>query len=315
MNIYIINNCNGKVLNMSTEKATEETQKRKPVVITASGSGCCGGGNREKIDSKATGEEIKEIVKEKYGAIASQAKSGGCCGTSKIVGYTVMQDEYTNMDGYVADADLGLGCGLPTEYAAIKPGDTVLDLGSGAGNDVFVARAITGETGRVIGMDFTPEMIEKANRNKAKLGYTNVEFHLGEIEAMPLQDETADVIVSNCVLNLVPNKEKAFAEIYRVTRNGGHFCVSDIVIKGDLPEKLKTSAAMYAGCVAGAIQQDEYLSIIRNAGFENVEIKKTKTIDLPDEVLKEYLSEETIATYRTSGIGIFSITVVGYKNR
>lgn len=266
-----------------------------------------------------TENEIKEIVKEKYGEIAKQSSSccgpTSCCGTTdnKIAGYTVMKDEYTHLDGYVADADLGLGCGLPTEFAAIKKGDVIVDLGSGAGNDVFVARAITGHEGKVIGIDMTKEMIDKANANNAKLGYTNVEFRLGDIESMPLDSSIADVVVSNCVLNLVPNKQKAFAEIYRVLKTGGHFCVSDIVIKGELPENLKVSAEMYAGCVAGAIQQDDYLNIISATGFTNIEIKKTKVIDLPDDILKEYLSESELSEYRQSGIGVFSITVTADK--
>lgn len=266
-----------------------------------------------------TENEIKEIVKEKYGEIAKQSSSccgpTSCCGTtdSKIVGYTIMQDDYNHLDGYVADADLGLGCGLPTEFAAIKKGDDVVDLGSGAGNDVFVARALIGEEGKVIGIDMTKEMIDKANTNNAKLGFKNVEFRLGDIEAMPVDNSIADVVVSNCVLNLVPNKQKAFEEIYRVLKSGGHFCVSDIVIKGELPENLKKSAMMYAGCVAGAIQQDAYLQIISTTGFTNVEIKKTKVIDLPDEILKEYLSESELSEYRQSGVGVFSITVTADK--
>ncbi len=265
-----------------------------------------------------TTDEIKKVVKEKYGEIAKSNSSccgpTSCCGTdSKVDDYSIMKDDYTKLEGYVADADLGLGCGLPTEFAGIKNGDTVVDLGSGAGNDVFVARAIVGEEGKVIGLDFTQEMIDKANENKEKVGFANVEFKLGEIEDMPLDNDTADVIVSNCVLNLVPDKVKAFAEMYRVTKPGGHFCVSDIVLKGELPAQLKKSAEMYAGCVAGAIQQDEYLGIIEQAGFKNVEIKKTKVIELPDNILEEYLSSEGMKIYKESKIGIFSITVVGYK--
>jgi len=265
-------------------------------------------------------KEIKEIVKKKYGQIAEQSASScgptSCCGTTdnKIVGYTVMQDDYTTLDGYVADADLGLGCGLPTEYAGIRKGAVVVDLGSGAGNDAFVARAIVGDGGRVIGIDMTQEMIDKANKNNQKLGYTNVEFRFGEIEKLPLENETADVVVSNCVLNLVPDKQKAFAEIYRILKTGGHFCISDIVIKGDLPARLKKSAEMYAGCVAGAIQYNEYLNIISKAGFSHVEIKKTKVIDLPDDILREYLTEAEIVQYRQSRVGIFSITVTADKN-
>ena len=245
-----------------------------------------------------TSEEIKKIVKEKYGEIAAKSQQGCGCGcnskSSKIVGYTVMQDEYDNLEGYVADADLGFGCGVPTEYAGIKKGDTVIDLGSGAGNDVFVARSIVGDDGKVIGLDFTQEMIDKANANKIKVGFTNVEFRLGEIEKMPFENNIADVVVSNCVLNLVPDKRKAFAEIFRILKPCAHFCVSDIVLKGELPAGLKKSAEMYAGCVAGALQQDEYLSIIKETGFANIEIKKTKVIELPDDVLKEYLNDSEV---------------------
>ena len=259
-------------------------------------------------------KKVKEMVKDKYAELAIKSQSCCCGGSSKIVGYTIMQDEYDSQKGYVPEADLKLGCGMPTEYAGIKEGDTVVDLGSGAGNDVFVARAIVGEKGNVIGIDFTPEMIAKAEKNKNKLGYNNVEFRLGEIEAIPLNDNTANVVVSNCVLNLVPNKEKAFNEMFRIIKSGGHFCVSDIVIRGNLPAELKKSAEMYAGCVAGAIQQEDYIGLLKNVGFVNIEIKKTKTIELPDEVLTQYLSSDQIQEFRTSKVGIFSITVVGYKN-
>jgi ubiquinone/menaquinone biosynthesis C-methylase UbiE len=263
-----------------------------------------------------TSEEIKQVVKEKYAEIAAKNQQGcGCgCSSSKIVGYTVMQDEYDHLEGYVAEADLGLGCGVPTEYAGIKKGDTVVDLGSGAGNDVFVARSIAGDEGKVIGLDFTQEMIDKANTNKAKVGFKNVEFKLGEIESMPLESNLADVVISNCVLNLVPDKRKAFNEIHRILKSGAHFCVSDIVIKGELPAGLKKSAEMYAGCVAGALQQEEYLGIIKQTGFVNVEIKKTKVIELPDEVLRNYLNDSEIENFKKNKVGIFSITVVGYKD-
>ncbi len=265
-------------------------------------------------------KEIKEMVKEKYGQIAKQTASccgqTSCCGTAdnKIVGYTVMQDDYDHLDGYVAEADLGLGCGLPTEFAGIKKGDVVVDLGSGAGNDVFVARALVGDEGKVIGIDMTQEMIDKARLNNSKLGFNNVEFYFGEIESVPLENSAADVVVSNCVLNLVPDKQKAFTEINRILKPQGHFCVSDIVIKGELPANLKKSAEMYAGCVAGAIQQDEYLRIIEEAGFRNTEIKKTKVVDLPDEILKDYLTDAELKQYRESKVGIFSITVTADKN-
>ena len=268
-----------------------------------------------------TSEELKNVVKEKYGEIAKSSPQAGCCGTtssccgdSSNVEFVMIGDEYKKLNGYVAEADLGLGCGIPTEFADIKKGDTVVDLGAGAGNDVFVARAIVGEEGKVIGIDMTEQMIEKANRNNSKLGYKNVEFRFGDIEAMPLEANIADVIVSNCVLNLVPDKEKAFNEIYRILKPGAHFCVSDIVIQGEISEELKHSAAMYAGCVSGAITQEEYLDIIKKTGFVNVEIKQAKRIDLPLDLLKKYLTEQGVNEYLESLKGIFSITVVGYKN-
>lgn len=269
-------------------------------------------------------QEIKKIVKEKYAEIALATSKQPCCDSSdetsccgsqnkKVIAYSMINDDYSKLDGYVADADLNLGCGLPTEFAGIKKGDTVIDLGSGAGNDVFIARSIVGESGKVIGLDFTEEMLAKANQNKEKLGYKNIEFKLGEIEQMPFENNAADVVVSNCVLNLVPDKNKAFAEIYRILKPGAHFCVSDIVIKGELNPELRKSAAMYAGCVAGALKQEEYLDIIKQSGFQNVEIKKTKRNDLPDDLLKNYLDEEGIKSYKEKVEGIFSITVVGYK--
>jgi len=266
--------------------------------------------------------EIKEIVRDKYAEIVKEAEkkksfSGcgettGCCGSSEI-DYSVFNDNYSNLDGYVADADLNLGCGMPTEYAGINKGDTVVDLGSGAGNDVFVARTLVGNEGRVIGVDFTEEMLAKANKNNTKLGFDNVEFKFGEIENIPLRDDETDVVVSNCVLNLVPDKTKAFSEIYRILKPGGHFCVSDIVLIGKLPEGLKNSASMYAGCVSGALQKEDYMDHITNAGFANIDIKTTKRIQLPDELVKEYLNDEEFKLFKKSEFGIFSITVVGFK--
>lgn len=268
-----------------------------------------------------TSEELKNVVKEKYGEIAVSTPESGCCcttssccGDSSYVEFVMIGDEYKNLNGYVADADLGLGCGVPTEFAEIKNGDTVVDLGSGAGNDVFVVRAIVGEEGKVIGLDMTEEMIEKANKNNAKLGYKNVEFYLGDIEQMPLESNLADVVVSNCVLNLVPDKQKAFSEIYRILKPGAHLCVSDIVIQGELTKELRKSAEMYVGCVSGALEQDEYLKIIEKNGFKNVELKKSKRIELPENLLSKYLSDEGIKEYKENLKGIFSITVVGYKN-
>ncbi len=264
-------------------------------------------------------EDLKLIVQEKYGEIANQSKlinQSSCCGSTSSccdVDYTIFSDDYSGQAGYNPDADLGLGCGIPTNFAAIKQGDHVLDLGSGAGNDCFVARALVGEGGKVTGLDFTDAMISKANQNKDKLGFTNVEFVTGDIEEMPLPDNTYDVVVSNCVLNLVPDKTKAFDQVYRVLKQGGHFCVSDVVIKGDLPEKLRKDAEMYAGCVSGAIEMDQYLAIIENLLFKNITIHKQKEISIPEEVLANYLSKEEITNFKNGGTGIFSITVSGTK--
>jgi len=264
-------------------------------------------------------EDLKYIVREKYGQIATQSKiqnETSCCGATgscSSVDYTIFSENYEKLKGYNADADLGLGCGIPTQFAGIKEGDSVLDLGSGAGNDCFVARAIVGETGHVTGIDFTDAMLEKARTNAAKLGFMNVEFVQGDIEEMPLPDNTFDVVVSNCVLNLVPDKEKAFAEIYRVLKPSGSFCVSDVVIKGDLPEKLRLDAEMYAGCVSGAIEMDEYIDIIQQKGFKKVLVHKQKEIEIPEEVLENYLSKEEMVDMKNGETGIFSITVSANK--
>ena len=263
-------------------------------------------------------EEIKESVKEKYSEIALQSKeenAASCCGIDGDCGvdYTIFSEDYSKLKGYSEDADLSLGCGIPTEFAQIKEGDTVLDLGSGAGNDCFIARELTGDKGKVIGLDFTETMINKARENTDKLGFNNVEFRQGDIESMPIGGSSIDVVVSNCVLNLVPDKKKAFGETFRVLKEGGHFSVSDVVLEGELPEGLKNDAEMYAGCVSGAIQKDEYLNIIHNTGFEGLSVQKEKSIILPDEILKKYLTTEEIQQYKDGEFGIFSITVYGKK--
>lgn len=265
-----------------------------------------------------TNEEIKEMVKQKYAEIALQnqeTNASSCCGSGgcSTEVYNIMTDDYDHLEGYNPDADLKLGCGLPTEFAKIKKGDYVIDLGSGAGNDCFVARAETGETGKVVGIDFTPEMIEKARNNADKLGFNNVEFRLGDIENIPLMSNVADVVVSNCVMNLVPNKPKAFAEVQRILKPTGHFSISDIVLVGDLPEKIKNAAEMYAGCVASAIQMEDYLKIIENSGFKNMTLQKKKPIIVPDDILKNYLNEEEIQQYKDSTTRIYSITVYAEK--
>lgn len=265
-----------------------------------------------------TQEQIKEMVRKKYSEIALQDKDtnetsccgSGCC-TTEV--YSIMTDDYAGMNGYSPEADLGLGCGLPTQFASIKKGDIVIDLGSGAGNDAFIARTETGESGKVIGIDFTEAMIDKARANADKLGFHNVEFRQGDIEHMPVSSGTADVIVSNCVLNLVPNKDAVFKEISRVLKPGGHFSISDIVLTGALPVKIQEAAEMYAGCVSGAIQKQAYLELIDINGFTNVMIQKEKLITIPDDILKNYLSVEEINEFRNSESGIFSITVYAEK--
>lgn len=265
-----------------------------------------------------TDNQLKELVKEKYGEIADQSRTqnaASCCGSGCCSDevYNLMADDYTRLKGYNPDADLGLGCGLPTEFAKIKKGDTVIDLGSGAGNDCFVARAITGETGKVIGIDFTDKMIEKARINAEKLGYQNVEFRFGDIEKMPVSADVADVVVSNCVLNLVPNKFNVLKEVYRVLKPGGHFSISDIVLEGELPAQLKQAAEMYAGCVSGAIQKQVYLELIEATGFKNITVQKEKVITIPDDILINYISKEDIAAFRNSKLGIYSVTVYAEK--
>ncbi|WP_407430073.1 arsenite methyltransferase [Arcticibacter sp.] len=265
-----------------------------------------------------TEEQLKELVKQKYSEIALQNKEtneSSCCGASACSTevYNIMNEDYSSLEGYTSDADLGLGCGLPTQFARIKKGDVVIDLGSGAGNDAFIARSEAGETGKVIGIDFTPAMIEKARLNAEKLAYHNVEFRQGDIENMPVSANVADVIVSNCVLNLVPDKAGVFADIYRVLKPGGHFSISDVVLVGDLPEALRSAAEMYAGCVSGAIQKDAYLELIHNSGFKNIMVQKEKAIVIPDDILKDYLNEKQIADFRSGETGIFSVTVYAEK--
>ncbi len=291
-------------------------------------------------DKEKESERLKELVREKYAQIAKDAPAPGsapskpasasdcccsgpspCCAPAAEPSASTYYSEdvagikvaYEKLAGHMDEADLGLGCGLPTEHAELAPGQTVVDLGSGAGNDVFIARSTVGETGRIIGVDMTPEMIAKARANAERRGFKNVEFRLGDIEALPVDDAAADVVVSNCVLNLVPDKRLAFAEIFRVLKPGGRFCVSDIVLQGELPAKLQQVAELYVGCVAGALSAEEYLGIIHETGFTGIDIKVAKRLDLPDEYILKYISAEELAAYRASGAAVRSITVVGTR--
>ncbi|MCM4151128.1 methyltransferase domain-containing protein [Arenibacter sp. N53] len=263
-------------------------------------------------------KEIKSAITKSYGDIATNNIISGCCNSAGCCtgenGSTSLSENYAKVKGYNKDADLLLGCGLPTEIANIKAGDTVIDLGSGAGNDVFIARSIVGDTGEVIGVDMTPEMVVRAIKNNQKLGYKNVEFILGEIENMHgVSNSKADVVISNCVMNLVPDKEKAFREVYRVLKTGGHFSISDIVYVGALPNGILEAAELYAGCVAGASEKNAYLGIIKSVGFKNIQIKKERLIELPDELLLKFLGVEGLKEFGKSGSGIYSITVYADK--
>lgn len=265
-----------------------------------------------------TNEQIKNLVRQKYSEIALQSKetnAASCCGAGgcSTEVYNIMSESYDDLQGYATDADLGLGCGLPTQFAKIKAGDTVVDLGSGAGNDCFVARAEVGESGKVIGVDFTEAMIGKARQNAEKLGFNNVEFRLGDIEKIPITAGVADVVVSNCVMNLVPNKQQAFAEVFRILKPGGHFSISDVVRTAELPAEIQNAAEMYAGCVAGSIFKDEYLQIIKNAGFVNITLQKEKAIVIPTDILQNYLSESDVKSYQSNPNIIQSITVYAEK--
>jgi arsenite methyltransferase len=265
-------------------------------------------------------DEIRTLVRERYGAIAQTvgsccAPSSCGCGSAEMApdGLDVIGDAYRGVAGRLEEADLNLGCGVPTRHAALRPGETVLDLGSGAGNDVFIARHEVGPEGRVLGVDMTPDMIGRARANAAKLGFDNVEFRLGEIEHLPVEAGSVDVVISNCVLNLVPDKARAFAEMARVLRRGGRFCVSDIVATGELPAGVRAAAGLYVGCVAGAIPEADYLGLLAKVGFEDVRIVEPKPIELPDEALAPHMGLAEIAAFHASGVALKSVTVLGTK--
>lgn len=242
---------------------------------------------------------IKKQVQDHYAAVAQRSDCGcssECCG-SESAGITPLVAYGDLADEVLEGADLGLGCGLPTRDAGIRPGDTVLDLGSGAGVDVFLAAKAVGPQGKVIGVDMTPAMIARAWEIAVRGGYTNVDFRLGEIQDLPVAEGTVDVAISNCVINLVPDKGRVFSEIYRVLRIGGRFSISDMVTSGNVPEDIRSDMALWAGCVAGAMDREAYLEVIRAAGFTDINVK--------DFVEYDYL--------RGSDYGIASITVEARK--
>jgi SAM-dependent methyltransferase len=238
----------------------------------------------------------KEVIKKKYQEIAvlggSCCPGGGCCGDSSLADLSKSLGYSESDVQAVPDANMGLGCGNPTAFAELKPGDIVLDLGSGGGFDCFLAAQKVGNSGKVIGVDMTPEMVEKAKANAQKYGYSNVEFRHGDIEALPVEDSSVDVIISNCVINLAPDKEKVFREAFRVLKPGGRMYISDMVLLEDLPEDLKNDSGLLAGCIAGAVLKEEYLRLLKKAGFsleilnEDLDISKRQYEDLPVESLK-----------------------------
>jgi arsenite methyltransferase len=262
-------------------------------------------------------DEVRTRVRERYGAIAREA--GSCCAPSCCEpemapdGLNVIGDAYAGVEGRLAEADLNLGCGVPTRHAALKRGETVLDLGSGAGNDVFIARHEVGAEGRVIGVDMTPDMIARARANAQKLGFDNVEFRLGEIEHLPVESGSVDIVISNCVLNLLPDKAPAFVEMFRVLRPGGRFCVSDIVATGPLPRGVREAAELHVGCVAGALPEKDYFALVEAAGFRGARKVKDQPIGLLDEALSTHMSAEDFAAFRASGVELKSVTLLATK--
>lgn len=239
---------------------------------------------------------IRKAVRENYGAIARQvAGNCGCCGggdacdTGKALGYSDEQ-----LQAAPEGANLGLGCGNPTALGTLSPGETVLDLGSGAGFDCFLAAERVGSSGRVIGVDMTPDMIEKARANAVKSNAENVEFRLGEIEHLPVADNTVDAIISNCVINLTPDKAPVFREAHRVLKPGGRLMISDIVLKGKLPPELEAHMPAIVGCISGAIQLEDYLELMRQAGFSNIEVAEENK-DLTGYWLDTMVTDELLA--------------------
>ena len=262
-----------------------------------------------------TPEQLKEIVLTKYNHIAQHNDETGKNGLTlwgSAADYSALANSYKKLEGYFPSADLGLGCGTPTEFAVIKAGDTVIDLGSGAGIDCFIAQVKVGEKGNIIGVDFAEKMIDKARQNLQKLDYENVEFICQDIENLSLESGVADVVISNCTLNLVPDKIQAFKEIFRVLKNGGHFSISDIVLIGAIPEELQRNE-MFIDCIAGAIQLDDYLDLIKDLGFKDLKISKSKRINIPEEILSLYFSDDKLNEFMTGSFGIFSVTVYAAK--
>ena len=268
-------------------------------------------------------EEIRKAVREGYGKIA--VKESSCCGPATPCGCGTSQETVSKAIGYTDDqlgalpdgANLGLGCGNPTALASLKEGEVVLDLGSGAGIDCFLAANAVGQSGRVIGVDMTPEMLEKARENARKGGYGNVEFRLGEIENLPVADNSVDAVISNCVINLSPDKGRVFKEAYRALKPGGRIMISDIVLLKELPDALKNSIQAYVGCVAGATMKQEYLATVAATGFQDIEIvSEVSTEGMVDGATAQAIAENLGASagaLKEAASSIVSINVRAVK--
>lgn len=253
-----------------------------------------------------------KTVREKYKRVAEKGSGGCSCCDNSIFGEnnSLFHESYSGQEGYVPGTDHFLGCGIPTGYIRIGKGDHVVDLGSGAGNDCFIARHHTGESGKVTGIDFTPAMTEKARQNALRLGFSNVEFICGDIADIPLGDECADVVISNCVLNLVPDKQRAFAEIFRILKPKGSLGISDMVVRGRLPQALLNDETLYAGCISGASERDSFIQMMFECGFEDIRIRKEVEYEIPAIITGRSV---TITEKGDEFGGLFSITVTAFK--
>ncbi|MCU0237370.1 MAG: arsenite methyltransferase [Acidobacteria bacterium] len=256
-------------------------------------------------------QDKKESVRKEYGKIARD--SGSCCGSRCSCPDLASGYDAGQLQRIPGEADLGLGCGNPTAPAELKPGETVLDLGSGAGVDCFLAARQVGPQGRVIGVDMTSEMLERARRIAVENAFANVEFRLGEIENLPVADNTADIVISNCVINLSTDKQRVFREIFRVLKPGGRLLVSDIVLLRELPEFLRDNEAAYASCISGAVLKDEYLAAITAAGGTRLEVLKESPYG--NEIMKDWLEALDLPSEKLQGQETFlaSVTVRAWK--
>jgi SAM-dependent methyltransferase len=262
-------------------------------------------------------KDIKDSLRQRFNDIAFQSEEyveEECgCGSGCGCHSGPASGDYYDEPGYHPYADLGLGTGIPTRFASIKPGDTVVDLGCGAGIDSFLAREKTGPAGKVIGVDMTERMVEKARKNADLAGYNNVEFRLGEIENIPVHEKTAQVVIANGALNLVPEKQRAFNEIYRVLKHHGQLCISDIMTRGEMPKGLKVDAEMYMGCMTGTMHLEECIAMLQTAGLEEIKVEEAIKLELPDAMLHYYLPPEEVGAFREGEPGIYSVTLTAEK--